>query len=438
MAYAPRKRNYRIKWKIALPIILLCALIIYVASSVFFKSTEQKETFTVCGFTPEKTASVLNTKSADLVSVSDYVYYGESLGLYEQTYSPLNKDTLSGKSVLLHNVCDGSEITMTLGDTADQKIVLQDIKDGFYEVSIMDNLVKKRVVFKDKVEDNSFTTVPRDGVVHQVSIVADADLLADQNIKMDQNYMFLNVTSKESTQDQIDVLIDPYGMNVDIQNVPDKGNEANGLVENDEMYEAAQLMKKELESYGLRVEITKNGKDEVISTYGDEGRLAKGYQKHAKYYLFLRFNANAVSTDSKGMEIWHSSYSSPTLARNIMYQMAEVDKVVNPSALYYDDYDWQGIVSSNVVAGRLDNEQIYDINLQLRESGGRATLTGKYSETSRDENKSFVNADGMMALELDFGYITNSEDAKNWKDNKEKIVRSCAKAFALGINVINE
>ena len=434
MAYAPRKREFKVKWKVLLPLLLLCILVIYAGSSVLFQKKEAKEKFTVCGFTAEKTASVLNKKSADTISFNDYLYYGESLGLYEQTYSPLNKDTTSGKSIVLHNVCDDSEVTMTMGDTVDQKIVLQDVKEGFYEVSVIDNLVKKRVVFADKIADNTFSTVARNGKVQEVSIIADSSLLADQDINMDQNYMFLNVTSKDVTDDQIDVLIDPYGMNVDLQTVPDPGNEANGLVENDEMYEAAELLKKELEGYGLRVEITKSNKDEVIATYGDDGRLAKGYNKHAKYYLLLRFNANAMSTSSSGMEIWHSAYSSGSMARTIMYHM-EKDGLVEASPLNYDNYNWPGIASSNLAIGRLDNEQIYDMNLQLRESGGRATLAAKYSETSRDENKSFESADGMQGVELDFGYITNSNDASNWKNNKEKIIASCANAFANAINV---
>lgn len=434
MAYAPRKRNFKVKWNVMLPLLLLCALVIYAGTSVLFQKEEAKEKFTVCGFTADKTASVLNKKSADTMSFRDYLYYGESLGLYEKTYSPLNKDTTSGKSIVLHNVCDDSEVTMTMGDTVDQKIVLQDIKEGFYEVSVIDNLVKKRAVFADKVQENTFSTIARNGKVQDISIIADADLLADQNITMDQNYMFLNVTSKDATEDQIDVLIDPYGMNIDLQTVPDPGNQANGLVENDEMFEAAELLKKELETYGLRVAITKSSKDEVIATYGEKGRLAKGYEKHARYYLLLRFNANALSTSSSGMEIWHSAYSSGSLARTIMYHMEE-DGVVEASALNYDHYNWPGIASSNMAIGRLDNEQIYDMNLQLRESGGRATLAARYSETSSEENKSFANADGMQGVELDFGYITNDKDASNWKNNKEKIIASCAKAFANAINL---
>ena len=81
MAYAPRQRKYRIKLKILIPLLLLIALVIYAGVSVFLVKEEKKTSFTVCGFTPEKTVSVLNKKSAEIMSVSDYLYYGESLNL---------------------------------------------------------------------------------------------------------------------------------------------------------------------------------------------------------------------------------------------------------------------------------------------------------------------------------------------------------------------
>ena len=119
----------------------------------------------------------------------------------------------------------------------------------------------------------------------------------------------------------------------------------------------------------------------------------------------------------------------------MMYYM-EKDKVVKAGSLYYTNPSWPGIVTTSLTQGRLDNETIYDLNLQLRESGGRATLAGRYSQTSAEANKSFKDANGMQGVELDFAYITNEEDAANWKKNKEKIVKSCAKAFALSINVL--
>ena len=73
----------------------------------------------------------------------------------------------------------------------------------------------------------------------------------------------------------------------------------------------------------------------------------------------------------------------------------------------------------------------------IREAGGRATMAGKGSENARKENQSFVNADGMQGIEIDFAYVTNKEDAENWLKNKEKIARQAAASLAGGINTAN-
>ena len=44
----------------------------------------------------------------------------------------------------------------------------------------------------------------------------------------------------------------------------------------------------------------------------------------------------------------------------------------------------------------------------------------------------------MIALEIDFGYVSNKEDATFWKNHKEEIARQVAASFASGINVDNE
>ena len=161
--------------------------------------------------------------------------------------------------------------------------------------------------------------------------------------------------------------------------------------------------------------------------------MAKGYKQNARYYLLLRFNSNPLDTDIRGFEVHNSYYSSKTLARNIVYRMQK-DLHMEMSPMYTSTND-PGIVTSYLMKSDVDQKQLYDSNLYLRESGGRATLAGRYSETSIEQNKSFVNANGMQGLEIDFGYISNKKDAQYWKDNKEKIIHTLAEAFAEGINV---
>ena len=432
--YVPRGKTNRTQLKIVLPIVLVVVCLFALGIHHILKEEGMvNQKFVVGELDEEATMKALNKTYDKVIVVSDYLYYGESLDLYEQSYSPEHKDTLSGKTVQLKNVEDESVISMTMENTVDQKILLDELPQGFYEVSIIDNLVEKRVVFDRTLEDNEFYTAKRNGKVRKVTLVADTKLLSDYDITLDKNYLFLNVKEVKPDPDKIDVLIDPFGMNTDLTWLPDEGSKYNGVNENEEMFEAAQLLKQELESYGLRVKVTKETKDEVGKAYGEDGRIAQGYRQDAKYYLFLRFN-NYLDSDIRGFEVHHSYYASKILARNLTYGVSE-HLPVELSPMYRGSDP--GIVTDYLVVGQ-DNKQIYDANLYLRESGGRATLAGKYSEASEEANASFKNENGMMALQLNFGYISNKEDMVYWKAHKKEFIKQIAKSFVEGINVASE
>lgn len=392
MAYAPRQRRYKIRWKIVIPLLLLVVLVLYAAVGLLFpQKKEEVKKFTVCGLNSEDTIQLLDKKSADTITVKDYVFYGESLGLYTQTYNAKSdKDDLAGKTVELHNLCTDETIPMTMDSTVDQKITLEDLAPGYYEVTVIDNLVKKRVVYDGSLTSDAFTTVQRKGSVNEVRLIAQKDLLKDYDKTLDQNYLFLSVEKAKP--------------------------------------KAAVWMKEELEKHGLRVEIAKNSaKEQPKPAYGEDGRLADGYKKHARYYIYLRFNTNPDESVS-GVEIWHSAYSSPTLGKHIMYGL---EKQLGMSGSAYTDANNPGVGASPLISGG------YDMYSNIREAGGRATMAGKGSENARKENQSFVNADGMQGIEIDFAYVTNKEDAENWLKNKEKIARQAAASFAGGINAAN-
>ncbi|MEG0360651.1 MAG: N-acetylmuramoyl-L-alanine amidase [Longicatena sp.] len=423
MAYEPRNRTYKIRWKFALPLLFLLVLVIYAMGSIFFSSTRQEEKFTVCKLNETQTQEALNKKAGETYMISDYLYYGESLGLYKDTYAMNVEDGLAGKTVELHNVCNDETTSLTMDKDLDQKITLKNLKPGFYDVTIIENLVKKRIVFKDSVKSEPFYMAKRNNKVNKVSIIATKDLLKDYNISMDKNYMFLNVQETTPSNDKIDVYIDPYGMNTDYQFVPDKGSIGNGLSEYEETYDAALIMKKQLESYGLRVEVGRDSvSKEAKSAYGKDGRFANAYQKDAKYYVTLRFNKSENST-FKGVEMWHSSYTSSVLGKNIMFGLTK-NLGMQPSE--YGNSDGSGV-------GRSPSKDGFDSIIYVRETGGRATFAGMYSDLAKKENASFKDANGMHALEIDFAYVSNSDDAKNWKENKEKIAKQTADSFAEAI-----
>lgn len=429
MNYAPPRRDPRKKTIMIIGMIMI--LILGVGVSFFFhKEDKLVERYRVCGLSEEETVAKLHQEMKNVFTIRDYFYYGESLNFYKEKYSPLNTDTLSGKTIELKNLCDDSTVSMTLENTLDQKLLLESVPVGFYQVGIIDNLEYKRLIFENKVEDNVFYTAKRNGKVKKVQIIADKDLLKEYGVEMNHHYLFLSVSEEEPTKDEVDVFIDPYGMNTDFTWLPDEGNSAHGLVENVEMWKAANLLKDELENkYGLRVAISKGSQDEVGKAYGEEGRLIKGYQQKAKYYLMLRFNLHADES-IRGLEIHHSHYTSKTLARNITYRVKK--KLNYPlSPLYYGDDE--GIVTTLLTKGK-DNQMIYDTNLYLRESGGRGTLSAQYSDTAELENQSFANMNGMNGLEIDLAYISNVEEAAYWKSNHKVLIGEIAAAFAEGIN----
>lgn len=419
MAYAPKQKR-KIRWKLVIPLLLLIALILYAIITVLLPDTDDEQGYTICGLNEEKSAQLLNKQNAQIYEIQDYTYYGESLGLYTDTYDTESNDELVGKTLQLHNLCNDKVATMTIDADVDLKISLSDLEPGFYEITVIDDLVEKQLVYKETLESEPFTTIRRNKQVKHATLIANKDLLQDKGIHWKENYLYLQVESGKPDEDVVDVYLDPYGMNTDFQYVPDEGSSGHGLKEYKETYEAAQIIKKQLESYGLKVEISRADVDETAApAYGEDGRFAQAYESGARYYISLRMNQSEMNLG--GVEIWHSAHASSVLGRQIMYGL---EKNLGMKASTYVNPDGSGVGPSYV------DKQYFDNNIYLRETGGRATFAAMYSELSREENASFIDANGMHALEIDFGYVTNSEDAAFWKAHKEEIAKQVADSFA--------
>lgn len=419
MAYAPKQKR-KIRWKLVIPLLLLIALILYAIITVLLPDTDDEQGYTICGLNEEKSAQLLNKQNAQIYEIQDYTYYGESLGLYTDTYDTESNDELVGKTLQLHNLCNDKVATMTIDADVDLKISLSDLEPGFYEITVIDDLVEKQLVYKETLESEPFTTIRRNKQVKHATLIANKDLLKDKGIHWKENYLYLQVESGKPDEDVVDVYLDPYGMNTDFQYVPDEGSSGHGLKEYKETYEAAQIIKKQLESYGLKVEISRADVDETAApAYGEDGRFAQAYESGARYYISLRMNQSEMNLG--GVEIWHSAHASSVLGRQIMYGL---EKNLGMKASTYVNPDGSGVGPSYV------DKQYFDNNIYLRETGGRATFAAMYSELSREENASFKDANGMHALEIDFGYVTNSEDAAFWKAHKEEIAKQVADSFA--------
>lgn len=444
MAYVPNKKKYKIRWQTALPLfILLCLVLYFVVGGVRKLMVPEQDRFTICGLSQSKTKAAFEKKNDEIQTISDYLFYGENLSFYGEDYYPNTESTdpLVGKTVLLYNMCEETKegFASTMYQEPDRGIDLGMLEPGFYRLEVLDNLVHRDVVYDESFRSEPFYTAPRNGVSKKVTMIADGNILSDYDIQEEHNYVYLMVESTEPEEGMIDVLIDPYGYNIDgaSYSLPDEGVSANGLVENQEMWFAAEKLKSELESYGLRVEITKKNQNDVVETYGKAGRLAKGYDKKAKYYIQL-VAEESTDLNQRGISITYPSQSTNGLASNIVYNMG-----IENSALTFinSSSNNPGIRQSQIIlTPGLDGRVVYDSSMFLRESGGKASMAGIFSETSVDKNASFAkdNLLGMQGISVSFGYFTNSEDATYWSDNKDSVVQEFAKSFVKSIGVLVE
>lgn len=106
---------------------------------------------------------------------------------------------------------------MTMENYVDQKIHLDELKEGFYEVYIIEDLVEKRVVFDKALEENTYTGIKRNNQVSRISLVADKNLLKEYGKTLNQNYLFVDVTTEKPSTNDIDVYLilrGEYGSNM--------------------------------------------------------------------------------------------------------------------------------------------------------------------------------------------------------------------------------
>lgn len=430
MAYVPPKKQHNTKaYLIAVFVVLILGGCIFTGYQYLKQSQKQKaESFSICGLNKTKSMEKLQYQG-EVYTISDYMFYGESLNLFEKPYSAEKQDDVKRKNIELTNLCDGESTIYTMENGADRQIDVSELDEGFYALSITDNLVKKRLVYQEKLNSEPFYTVSRDGEAKKITLTADAD---SANPKLAHHALFLQVESEAVPSDVYDVFIDPYGNRI-LNDVYQPAVNGNGLDEAQEMQWAAEYLKKQLTAKGLKVMLAKDNAKQALGYYGDNGIMKKAYASKAKYYLELGMNT-ASQSEYGGMEIYYSNYATKTLANALMYAIKKQTSITPGNAYTWEDHS-EGVSAAFLAKGK-DGKQIYDMQPSLRESGGRITFAAQYSDAA-SMNQSFVKQTdcGMQAISLNFIYVSNPKDAAIWKKDKEKIMNVLADAFAKAIHV---
>lgn len=425
-----RKPRGRFKWEIAIPLGLLVLAIGYLILNLILPKTPNKDVKTICSYSDTKSVNLLTKEYKETFEVSDYLFYGENLSFFKNKYNPETPDELQSKTIRLINLCTSEEILFQLSNSLDRQIPLSELDEGVYEVYVVNNLENYRMTAKQELKD-SFHTITRLNATKKIEVIATknyANALEGTSVP----YVFLNVSHDSKQNDSLDVLIDPYGGANDYGMGIDYGFEGNGLVENKETFKAAELLKKQLETYGLNVGIAKKDVNQKIDTNGKNGRIVQGYEKNAKLYISLQLNKHALS-DVNGVEITHPNVTSATLANTIINGLEKLGLKGN---ILYPGTLANGVRTPQFIEGD-DGRKIYDNSYFLRETGGYATSAGSMNKKMKELNGDFAfeNRKGMQAIVVHMLYISNPKDYKLWIDHKEDIMTSMADSIAMSLNI---
>lgn len=417
-----RKRRRRIRWKVVGPFLVLLSLLLYIAFILINPRIVPvvQPKYAVCDYNLNQAQNKLkNLNYTETLTLSEHLYYGETLNLYQDPFVLGGTDPLVGKTIILHNLCTDTELVYLLESAIDRQIPLDTLPEGFYEVFVLENLTKKRVVATETLYDEFYTLRRHDGEGMEVELVADQNLIEspyEDRPVMDKPYLFLRVIQKEVPALIYDVVIDPSQN----QRENDEGYQKGDFVEATALYESAMLLKSKLEAYGLRVQVLRDA-DEIINRYGQGGRMDKAYTTRAKYYVALDFNVSKSLVD-KGARIIYSYYTTNRFATAIFDE-----------TLLTEDLTIYGVGTAGnkpgVVRGRVID--FFDVNGDIRETGGKILGAGQYSEDAQ-LNAGFAadNRFGMQAVLLDLGFISNPADFTIYTNQHEELISNIAQGMA--------
>jgi len=431
MVYQPRvvpKRKRRFKWRVIIPSFILIILIGYIIFNLLFPKELLIDTpsFVICDYSFTKTQSVLNELVyEEKIELNDYLFYGETLNIFNNTFDINQADYFIGKTIKLKNICDKSEWVYMLGRNVDEHIPLENLPSGFYEVFVVDSLKEKRLVTTSELYDE-FYTIRRNGLNKKINLISDKDLLKDKDDAlpiMDDNYFFIQIKNQTLEEDNLEV----YDVYLDAAhstksyNFVEKGRTANNLVEADELFKIAVAVKEKLEAKGLKVLLSRENEDTVINQYGIDGRLYNAYQANVKHYI--EFNLNfTTNEDTRGSRIIYSSYASNRFATALFRSY-----IATPGLVPYGRQTSTNIAGV-VASSRYNNLDSYPV---IREAGGRILSAGTISELAIEQNSEFNKEErkGIQSVSLELFFISSTLDVNVYKNQFDLMIDNIVSGY---------
>lgn len=386
----------------------------------------------VCNMSQKETRKLIKGRETDRkenkgqsIVFSDYGQYGETLGFYQNPYQTGERDPFNGKTVFLYNMCTDEDSSYLMGVDLDMKIPLEYLEDGFYELELLNGLVRSRLT-SENVIDDQVHTITRNGVSKTIRILSDKTLFDNDTEKiLEENVLYLEVKSnQEKPKDVYDIVLDPSGLTLYEDGSVNYGSQFNGLVESKEMYDVALEVKALLEEKGLSVLIARDDKT-AINVFGDKGRIAKGYDAQAKYYIQLNLLYSGYKSD-KGATMLYSNFASNRLASSIMKSLNAKTSLLPSNFSSGNNMD--GVYQTRMVEGM-------DFMNIIRETGGKFTSSGIKEEFSELMGFSKDYRKGMQIVVIEYGYLNDDQTFNTWINEKDAIIKATYEGIIQGLGI---
>lgn len=250
-------------------------------------------------------------------------------------------------------------------------------------------------------------------------------------------YDTLNINIESSNDKNIyDVVIDAGHGGID------PGACYKDVCETDFTLELSKKLKDNLESYGLKVKLTRDDSikpNQKFETYGKDGRIDRAMSSKAKYLFSFHLNSG-LSTRS-GIEVYTTNNIDYALAHSIAYNIVtntNTDYSNNPifnkgKGIYTRTFQNYEISDMKKDASK-EKYEPYNITTNttyyyiIRETGG--FMTGAYSDGRSGDLNLYYNTNvGLESYIIELGYITNLNDTKNIKNDMDKYIEAISKAI---------
>lgn len=405
--------------------LLLVVFLLLIVSSLtvwFIKQSKNAnkkvvyETYPICNFKPQEQQAYFDNREAlGYKSFNDYLFYGEELSIYQNTYNRDEPNPLVGQTIQFHDICSDTIHSFLVGNYLDQQVPIYELPEGFYEVLIQSNLDGYRLVSPTIIE-NQFTTVTREGKRKLIKLMADRSLFTnvyDESLVLDDNELFVEVSETGIDPNIVDVVLDPYGNHADFGPI-NKGAEFDDFIEANETYRFALDVQKKLEEYGLKVILTRPNQDLIVNTYGDNGRVFAAMNAKAKLMVEFYFE-QVEDRNLQGTSVYGSNYVSLNFQESLIKQFKERNLPI--------------FIGSRGQVGAFHNPFLREMDQSnlIRESGGYALGAGEFSDRSARLNTFAINNRfGVHTVSLNLLMVSNPEFKTLWKTNYEAMVEASA------------